>query len=528
MDLPPYGLSSYNLAVEMRKKITSLPVYLFITFVFLTSCVKTKSFNFYITPMTDYSSGTGTPEKNQATPTRSFLLPTDQTTDFLEISPTPDSPHYQISESHTPETYIVRAGDMLSDIALDFNVSVEALVTANNIPDPNSLEVGQPLTIPVVTPQAVGPSNKIIPDSELVYGPMSGLFDLETFIENKHGYLATFTENVKGEIMTGAQIVDLVAKNDSVNPRLLLAILDYRTGWLSNSTPETISTDSPFNVNDGFHTGLYLQLTWVADLLNTGYYKWKSGEFSQFTLLDGSTIQIDPTLNAGTVGVQFFFAQQDEQNTWFHDVSVGGFHDTYYLLFGNPFNHAIEPLIPSNLLQPVLSLPFETGRQWAFTGGPHSSWNPGTPFGALDFAPAETQGCMDSDAWVTAVADGLITRTGLGSVYQDLDLDGNEGSGWVILYMHVASSERVQPGTLLNSGDPVGHPSCKGGISNGTHLHIARKINGEWIPADGEVPFNLGGWIAQGSTEEGVGTLVKDGQVLESFDGSLPINQIQR
>ncbi len=496
--------------------------------VVLTSCVKTKSFDYYITPLTVYSSGTTPPAIIPVTPTVSYLLPTGHAQGSLEISPTPDSPHYQISEVHNPETYIVHAGDMLSGIARDFNVSMEALATANNIHDLNNLEVGQTLIIPVVTPQATGPSFKIIPDSELVYGPMSGLFDLETFIENKHGFLASFTENVKGETLTGAQIVDLVAKNDSVNPRLLLAILDYCTGWLSQSNPDTNFIESPFNVNDGFHIGFYLQLTWVADVLNTGYYRWKSGEFSQFTLSDGSTIQIDPTLNAGTAGVQFFFAQQDGQTTWFRDVSAGGFYDAYYLLFGNPFDRAIEPLIPSNLLQPDFSLPFEIGREWAFTGGPHSSWNPVTPFGALDFAPAETQGCVESDAWVTAVADGLITRTGLGSVYQDLDLDGNEGSGWVILYMHISSSERVLPGTLLNKGDRIGHPSCEGGISNGSHLHIARKFNGEWIPADGLSPFNLGGWIAHDGVEEGVGTLTSDGRVLESFDGSIPSNQIQR
>jgi LasA protease len=388
--------------------------------------------------------------------------------------------------------------------------------------------VGQTLIIPVVIPQAIGPSIKIIPDSELVYGPLGGLFDLETFIEEQRGYLASYIENVKGENLTGAQIVDLVAKSDSVNPRLLLAMLEYCTGWVTNANPDSSTLNSPFRVNDGFHTGLYLELTWVADTLNYAYYRWKKGSFTQFALLDGSVMQIDPTINAGTVAVQFYFAQRDDQITWERDVSPGGFFDTYYLLFGDPFHLGIEPLVPANLAQPELILPFEPGRLWAFTGGPHSSWNPGTPFGALDFAPAEVQGCVDSDAWVTAVADGLVTRTGLGSVYQDLDLDGNEGSGWVILYMHISSTDRVVAGTSIKSGQRIGHPSCEGGISNGSHLHIARMFNGEWIPADGSVPFNLGGWIAHAGEEEGWGTLEKNDQVLEALDGSLPTNQIQR
>ncbi len=35
----------------------------------------------------------------------------------------------------------------------------------------------------------------------------------------------------------------------------------------------------------------------------------------------------------------------------------------------------------------------------------------------------------------------------------------------------------------------------QGGEVTGTHVHIARKYNGEWILADGPLAFNLEGWI---------------------------------
>ena len=44
--------------------------------------------------------------------------------------------------------YIVQPGDSLSSIASDFNISVNDLITANNITDPNLLAAGQQLTIP--------------------------------------------------------------------------------------------------------------------------------------------------------------------------------------------------------------------------------------------------------------------------------------------------------------------------------------------------------------------------------------------
>lgn len=50
----------------------------------------------------------------------------------------------------TPE-YIVQQGDSLSVIAQRFGVSTEDLANFNGIEDPNSIQVGQTLTIPPTT-----------------------------------------------------------------------------------------------------------------------------------------------------------------------------------------------------------------------------------------------------------------------------------------------------------------------------------------------------------------------------------------
>jgi len=107
----------------------------------------------------------------------------------------------------------------------------------------------------------------------------------------------------------------------------------------------------------------------------------------------------------------------------------------------------------------------------------------GHPTARLICPPGDTQCGDESDAWVTAVADGVVTRTGNGEVMLDLDRDGDEGSGWDILYMHIETRDRVQPGTTLHAGDRIGHPSCEGGEATGIHVHIARKFNGEWLSA---------------------------------------------
>jgi LasA protease len=66
----------------------------------------------------------------------------------------------------------------------------------------------------------------------------------------------------------------------------------------------------------------------------------------------------------------------------------------------------------------------------------------------------------------------------------------------------------------VEQGDHIGHPSCLAGTATGTHVHIARKYNGEWIPANGLVPFLLGGWEARPGATEYAGTLVRGDQVV--------------
>jgi murein DD-endopeptidase MepM/ murein hydrolase activator NlpD len=223
------------------------------------------------------------------------------------------------------------------------------------------------------------------------------------------------------------------------------------------------------------------------------------------------------------------FAALYDRNQWERAVSEQGMYQVFFDLFGYPFDYAIEPLIPADLVQPVMQLPFKPGDVWAYTGGPHGGWGSGSAWAGLDFAPpGGALGCVQSNTWVTAVADGLIVRSGRGAVVQDLDSDGQEGSGWTVLYMHVESRDRVQEGAYVRAGERIGHPSCEGGVSSGTHVHLARRYNGEWIPADQAMAFDLDGWTSQGTGIEYDGYLVKNGETVEAWEGYFPINQIQR
>jgi murein DD-endopeptidase MepM/ murein hydrolase activator NlpD len=265
-------------------------------------------------------------------------------------------------------------------------------------------------------------------------------------------------------------------------------------------------------------------------MLNQGFYRWQEGQIQNWYLTDGTQVVPQPGINPGTAGVQHFFSKLDDQTTWNIDTGPNGLFATYTTMFGYPFDWAIEPLLPAGLTQPTLVLPFQPGEIWQFTGGPHAGWDQGSAWAALDFAPpGEPIGCGSTDAWVTASAPGIILRADTGAVVQDLDGDGLEQTGWTLLYMHIETRDRVQPGTRVQIGDRIGHPSCEGGLSNAAHLHLARRYNGLWIPADDpKIPFVMDGFAASGNDVEYDGWLTRNGAVIEAWDGRNPVNEISR
>ena len=465
------------------------------------------------------------------TPTRASISVTIPPRDLNAslTTPTPDQPHPIPSPRQVVDTYTVQAGDTLGSIAQGYGITLAALMQANGLNEASLLSVGMLLSIPPVeTDPNPGSSFKIIPDSELVYGPASIEFDIQSYIDGKDGYLASYTQDVNGEYLTGVQIIQRIAQNYSVNPRLLIALLEYRSQWVTSRVPSNI--DYPLGFYDDYYAGLYRQLAWTANNLNRGYYSWRVNAISTLPLSDGTYIPMDPTINAATAGLQYFLAQFNSRSLWDLDVSEFGFSLTYNLLFGYPFDYEVASLLPANLTSPPMQLPIERGVSWSFTGGPHGGWDSGSAWAALDFAPpGEGGGCEIDTAWVVAAADGLIVRAENGAVIQDLDNDGYEQTGWTVLYMHVASSERVQQGTYVYAGDRIGHPSCEGGVSNATHLHLARRYNGEWIPADGNTPFILDGWVSSGNGIEYDGYLTKGTTIIEAWEGVFEgLNQVSR
>lgn len=461
-------------------------------------------------------------------PTISLAFPT-QAVSQAQIEPTvPDFIQVPPQPQQT-RVYVVQPGDTLTGIAAANGITLPTLLELNPLQNPNLVEIGQLIQLPPL-PSETGSSFLMMSDARLIRGPGSSAFDVAEFIQQQPGYIRSATDLVDRDLLTAAQIVNRVALEYSVDPRVLLALLEFKAGWLTDADPTEDLRVYPMRIGAsplGFdRNGLYRQLTWAADRLNFGYYSWKFEARPSFELLDGRQLLYHPSLNAGTAALQYLLSLTSDYPTWTRSVEANGVVEVYRRYFGDPLENVSLSLVPGLLTQPEFALPFERGQTWYFTGGPHGGWGSGSAWAAIDFAPPDdlanvTSSCYLSSFYVTAVADGVIARTDIGTVVLDLDGDGDESTGWTVLYLHVDETGRIAEGSRVRLGHRLGRPSCEGGFSNGTHVHIARRFNGEWIPADcrgceGENArpiFDLGGWQAVAlPAQEYQGFLVRDGQ----------------
>jgi len=474
--------------------------------------------------VTPLPTATATLDPSLATSTPLFNTPTPS------LTPLPTATN--IAADTLPLQYFAQSGDTWGVLANRFNVNQFEIVSDKEIPESGMIPPGQMLMIPqrlLVTT----PNTALIPDSEVVYSPSALDFITEIYVETFNGHLSDYREylSIQG-FSTGAEIVELTALNHSINPRLLLSLLEYNSHWVFGE-PGSFSEESyPMGYANINASALAAQLSWAARQISIGYYGWRDGSLTELEFSDGSRLRIAPELNAGTVGLMYYFSQITTKDKWFQAIDPEtGFISQHIAMFGDPKDRAaiVEPLLPAGLVQPELILPFMPGDTWAYTGGPHGAWSVEGAQAAIDFAPSSVaSGCVPSEIWATAAASGMVIRSEYGILVVDMDGDGFEQTGWAMFYLHLLPHPRIEEGAWVNQGEVIGKPSCEGGRATGTHLHIARKYNGEWIPADGPIPFEMDGWQVVAGEEVYKGTLINGSRTVTASDDGDFISRIKR
>ncbi len=466
----------------------------------------------------------------------------------LTPNPTTDSTAPTVEPSRTPiidaapYLYYAQSGDMLSAVANRFGVEESEITSNADLTKTTLIDPGTLLVIPNRINEPTTPNIQIMPDAEIIFSITAADFDIDQFVEQQGGYLNNFEDYLgsTGKIK-GSDAIKRLALENSINPRMILGLLEYESHWVRGQPVDILHTEYPMGFNDYHYKGMSVQLVWAINNLSIAYYGWRAGTLTQLDFPDGSRLRLDPRLNAGTVAIQYLFSRLHNQSQWAQIISPdSGFAAMYAEMFGDPWALAegINPIFPPALNQPTLELPFEPNVKWSFTGGPHNGWGQLNPkiygqthsvFAAIDFAPAaDKTGCVATSTWVVASVPGLVVRSENGAVMVDLDGDGYEQTGWNLLYMHIRPTDRVSAGTWLETNDRIGHASCEGGVSTGTHLHFARKYNGEWVTADGPIPFILSGWRVVAGEMAYQGKLVRGDEVVIANINSESISSIIR
>lgn len=424
--------------------------------------------------------------------------------------------------------YEVQDGDTLPAVAAHFHTTVTEILAANaGVPaEATTLPPGFPLQVPAYYVPLTGPPFNILPSSEFVNGPSAVDFDTRQAILKHPGFLQSLSGYAYEEQRPAWGVVDVIAQNYSLHPRLLLTLLEFQSQALSNPFPGQQARDYPMGLLDPRYKGLFWQLVLAAERLSDGYYAWRDGSLQEFELTDGLLVRPDPWLNAPSAALQYFFADLMDMDAFNRAVGPDGLYRTYTDLWGPPSQYETT-IFPGNTLQPELALPFQPNHIWHLSGGPHSGWGNALPMSALDFAPpAGQEGCIPSREWVAAPADGVVVRSEPAIVVLDLDGDGLEQTGWTLFFFHMDTAGRVPAGTVVKQGEFLGHPSCEGGRATGTHVHVARRYNGEWIPAAGVLPFTIDGWVAEYAGVPYEGSMTKGSRTIIACPCSIDSNEI--
>ena len=181
-------------------------------------------------------------------------------------------------------SYIVQPGDTLWQLSRRFNTTVDAIVQANNIPNPNLIYVGQVLEIPgaptavPVTPVPPGPTATPGPIPPTPVPPVQQTYVVQPG-DNLTRIAAQFNTTVQA----------IVQANNIVNPNLIFVgqvlIIPGTTPVVPTAAPPPGATPAPPVGGGGFELGGQTQtfanpqpmkdsgMTWVKF-----QYKWSPGD----------------------------------------------------------------------------------------------------------------------------------------------------------------------------------------------------------------------------------------------------------
>lgn len=296
--------------------------------------------------------------------------------------------------------------------------------------------------------------------------------------EEKLGFdLEGFLAETAPHLVARSEVISHWTGYWGISPRVALALLELRTGLVSDRDPDPTLWSRPLGEwadAEGFSG----QLKAALGDLSRRYYleRDKPGEFS----MEPSAQRHGRSSRAAWDTLEAVLGRE----AW--DLL-----DAYRAIFPEERGPraaelAVEPLASG--VPGWLRLPFPTGASWRFNGThtPSGEDDSGEPFSSMDFSHEWPSWGHDTRGdWVSSAQDGRVV------VYSSCSLEVVGDQGWSTHYYHldniaVRSGQFVSRGAnLANYADQQDQALCDGGSSTGPHVHLTLRRRGELVDLDG-------------------------------------------
>ena len=187
-----------------------------------------------------------------------------------QVSPTPLTPTATLPPINTAgpmDVYQSQGGDTLNIVARRFNLKPEQIIAGVVLPPPDELIPPNTLLLVPKTPAGTktSPQERTIPDSEIVYGPSTIGFNTADYVNRQAGYLSSYREYVlSGGWISGDGAVERLALENSLNPRMLLALIEYQSHWVLGQPTNLAESEYPLGYVDIGYQRLFRQLMYLS------------------------------------------------------------------------------------------------------------------------------------------------------------------------------------------------------------------------------------------------------------------------
>jgi murein DD-endopeptidase MepM/ murein hydrolase activator NlpD len=365
---------------------------------------------------------------------------------------------------------------------------------------------GQVYTFP--TEASTGSPAALLNDDRLRYAPGWGTEQVRKFMASRPGALGQMSIWVGDQEVPVADVITGQSLLYGVNPKVLLALIEFESGLVDNPNPSSEALDLALGYPDPATRGLDIQIRWGVRELFRGMRD--DGVIKTLLLRDGRTVPVPAGASMGDYAILRVVAQTGDEATLqrFQGLGEDSFVETYRRLFGEDPRQLLED--SSRLAErPFLVKPYE-GDYEITTVFDHQSpfLNPdgsvishtGLESVGLPSDPDGHNGwdfALDSGVPVVAAAGGTViwaggSNDGCGSPALGVILE--HGNGYQTLYWHFSQID-VTLGQQVAQGDVLGLAGATG-CSIGPHLHFEVHFRGRQVDPEGWCGAGADPWAA--------------------------------